>query len=73
MMPAPTTVHGIQLDRSELVDICRRYSVARLSVFGSALRDDFGDGSDIDFLVECEPDASVLWYRSQTGLAGHSE
>ena len=30
-----------------------------LAVFGSALRDDFGAGSDIDLLVDFEPDAEV--------------
>lgn len=39
-----------------IVDLCRRYNVARLHAFGSALRDDFRPGeSDIDLLVEFEP------------------
>jgi predicted nucleotidyltransferase len=38
-----------------LATICRRYRVRRLSAFGSVLRDDFTDGSDIDLLVEFEP------------------
>ncbi len=32
----------------------RRLGVRRLSLFGSALRDDLGEGSDLDFLVELE-------------------
>ena len=33
--------------------LCRKYGVARLDVFGSALRDDFRPGeSDIDLLVD---------------------
>jgi predicted nucleotidyltransferase len=39
--------------------LCRRYRVHELSVFGSVLRADFGPQSDIDFLVEFEPDAEV--------------
>lgn len=36
--------------------ICRKYRVARLFAFGSALRDDFRPGeSDVDLLVEFEP------------------
>jgi hypothetical protein len=31
--------------------------VRRLAIFGSALRDDFGPDSDLDLLVEFEPDA----------------
>ena len=42
----------------ELTEICRRYHVKRLDVFGSAAVGDFNpDTSDIDFLVEFdEPD-----------------
>lgn len=32
----------------------RHLGVRRLSLFGSALRDDLGEGSDLDFLVELE-------------------
>jgi hypothetical protein len=36
-----------------IVHACRRFGVARMYVFGSALRDDFTPGSsDIDLLVE---------------------
>jgi predicted nucleotidyltransferase len=39
-----------------LADICRRYGVARLEVFGSAARDDFDPArSDADFLVTFQP------------------
>jgi hypothetical protein len=31
---------------------CREHHIRRLSVFGSALRDDFGGDSDVDILVE---------------------
>ena len=38
-----------------LAAFCRRHYVRRLSLFGSALRDDFGPESDLDILVEFEP------------------
>lgn len=42
--------------RSELIDLCGRYGVRRLALFGSALRDDFDPGgSDLDLLVEFSP------------------
>lgn len=49
----------IQIDfsREELEAICRRRSVKRLALFGSVLRDDFGPDSDVDVLVEFDPDA----------------
>lgn len=40
--------------REVLEEICRRFGVRRLEVFGSALGEEFGDTSDLDFLVEFE-------------------
>lgn len=45
-----------------LAEFCKRWRVRELSLFGSALRDDFGPTSDVDLLAEFEPDAPVsLW------------
>src|SRR5690242_19872380 len=44
---------------AELAEICRKYRVRELMLFGSALRDDFHSSSDYDLLVEFEPDAKV--------------
>lgn len=38
-----------------LETLCKRHHITRLSVFGSALRDDFTPASDLDILVEFEP------------------
>src|SRR5439155_25780841 len=35
---------------------CRTWGVERVMLFGSALRDDFTSGSDIDLLLEFKPD-----------------
>jgi len=40
---------------SVLAEFCRRHGIGRLSLFGSALRDDFGPDSDVDVLVEFLP------------------
>ena len=46
-------IADIALHREELRDLCRRFHVRRLEVFGSAARGDFDPArSDIDFLVE---------------------
>jgi len=46
-----------ELLRNEtLAEFCRQWHIRRLSLFGSALRADFGPDSDIDLLVEFEPD-----------------
>jgi predicted nucleotidyltransferase len=39
--------------------ICRRYKVRELSVFGSANGPSFRPDSDLDLLVEFQPDAAV--------------
>jgi len=39
-----------------LEEFCRRHHIRKLALFGSVLRDDFGPDSDIDVLVEFEPD-----------------
>ncbi|MFH1112940.1 MAG: nucleotidyltransferase family protein [Pseudomonadota bacterium] len=37
-------------------EFCRKHHIRKLSVFGSYLREDFGSESDIDFLVEFDPE-----------------
>jgi predicted nucleotidyltransferase len=47
---------SIDEHRAGLADPCRRYRVHSLSLFGSAVRDDFDpERSDYDFLVDFEP------------------
>ena len=49
-------VDVLQDKREAIAELCARYGVARLDVFGSALRDDFRPGeSDVDLLVEFGP------------------
>ena len=46
----------VKVSRDALAAFCREHGITRLAVFGSALRDDFSSDSDIDLLVEFEPD-----------------
>ena len=46
----------IELPRGKIAEFCRRNHIRRLSLFGSVLRGDFRPDSDIDFLVEFDPD-----------------
>jgi len=50
---------NVQLDRSVLVEFCRRWRIRELSVFRSVLRDDFNPNSDLDFFVSFEPGAPL--------------
>ena len=45
--------------RTPLADFARRWRVASVELFGSAVRDDFGPGSDVDVLLT--PRADAAW------------
>jgi predicted nucleotidyltransferase len=47
----------VGVDEGRLASFCRRWEVAELALFGSALRADFGPESDVDFLVTFSPEA----------------
>ena len=49
----------IDIPKDKITDFCRRNHIRRLALFGSVLRDDFRPDSDIDILVEFEPDARI--------------
>ena len=53
--------HGIEIPLPAIAAFCRRHRIHRLALFGSILRDDFTPESDIDVLVEFEPDATPGW------------
>jgi len=46
---------SLALPRDKIAEFCRRNHVRRLSLFGSALREDFRPESDVDILVEFVP------------------
>jgi len=50
-----TTSSRIDLPTESLAAFCRRWNLARLEIFGSVLRDDFGEGSDVDLLYTPGP------------------
>ncbi len=49
----------IKSKREQLVDVCRKHRVRELSLFGSMARGDFSDQSDVDLLVEFDPEVEV--------------
>jgi len=53
----------------QLIELCHRYRVRRLALFGSALREDFNaQRSDLDFLVEFEPLPPGAYSNAYFGL-----
>ncbi len=49
----------LQKSKKRISEICRRYKIRELSLFGSQVRGDFTAKSDFDFLVEFEPEARI--------------
>ena len=49
--------HEIDIPDNRLTELCRKWKVKELSLFGSILRDDFSPSSDVDVLVSFEPTA----------------
>ncbi len=45
-----------RIPQKELEKFCKKHHIRKLSLFGSYLREDFSDDSDIDVLVEFDPD-----------------
>jgi hypothetical protein len=56
---AATGQTRLGLSPAEITTFCQRHHIRKLSLFGSALRDDFSSESDIDILVEFEPGQTV--------------
>lgn len=46
----------VEIQQEVIAEFCRRHHIRRLALFGSALHGDMGPKSDIDLLVEFEPD-----------------
>lgn len=55
--------HRIEIPKDRIAEFCKKHHIRRLALFGSILRDDFGPDSDIDVLVEFEPEERVGMIR----------
>jgi predicted nucleotidyltransferase len=53
----------INIPQDKIAEFCRRNHILKLSVFGSALREDFNAASDVDVLVELTPGARIGMIR----------
>jgi predicted nucleotidyltransferase len=48
--------HPLSVPKDRIASFCRERGIRRLAFFGSVLRPDFRPDSDVDVLVEFEPD-----------------
>ncbi|MBE2268543.1 MAG: nucleotidyltransferase domain-containing protein [Anaerolinea sp.] len=53
------TPTGFLIPEDKIAEFCEKHRIRKLALFGSVLRDDFDEDSDIDVLVEFEPDVNL--------------
>lgn len=59
----------IEKSRAAVAALCREHGVRKLEIFGSATREDFDpEGSDLDFLVELDPEGPLRVLDAYFGL-----
>ena len=65
-----TRLH-IKVPPGKLVEFCQCHHIRRLAFFGSVLRDDFRPDSDVDVLVEFDPDhiPGLAFFRMERELS----
>ncbi|MEK7399177.1 MAG: nucleotidyltransferase family protein [Candidatus Poribacteria bacterium] len=49
----------IRLNKDQIKQFCEKNHIKKFAYFGSVLRDDFKSDSDVDILVDLEPDALI--------------
>ena len=54
--------NGIFLNYDDVVSLCKKYNIIELSIFGSSIRDDFVQHSDVDILVSFENDSKITLF-----------
>ena len=63
------SANPLELRSASIAALCRRYSVVRLSLFGSAARGELTPASDLDFVIEFAPEKSP----TLAGLTGFKD
>jgi len=54
--------NGILLNYNDIVALCEKYGINELSIFGSSIRDDFNQNSDVDILVSFGKKAEITLF-----------
>lgn len=50
-----SSITNISIPSEKITQFCQHHHIQKLSLFGSVLRDDFSPESDLDILVEFDP------------------
>ena len=56
----------LNIQPSQLEEICQQWQIVEMSLFGSVLSDDFNTKSDIDILVSFAEDAKITFFDLDT-------
>lgn len=48
--------HDLEIPEEQISSFCNKHHIRKFALFGSILREDFGPQSDVDVLVEFDPD-----------------
>ena len=56
-----TLQSGLEIPTEKIAEICRRYGIQEMAVFGSAARNDMRPDSDVDIMVEFFPGVVHGW------------
>jgi predicted nucleotidyltransferase len=51
------------ITKEQIADFCEKNQIRKFAFYGSVLRDDFGPESDIDVLVELEPNHTIGLFK----------
>lgn len=65
-------VKNIEVPISQIKQLCQKYHINKFALFGSVLRDDFSPNSDIDVLVEFQPEYTpgfINFYQIQEEIS----
>jgi len=54
--------NGIFLNYINVLELCKKYYIIELSVFGSSIREDFNHDSDIDILVSFDKNSKITLF-----------
>jgi predicted nucleotidyltransferase len=54
--------NGVFLNYDDVIRLCKKYFIIELSVFGSSIRDDFTQYSDVDILVSFEKNSKITLF-----------
>ena len=56
-----TLAPGLPVSPDQIREICQRYHIRELGLFGSAARGEMRPDSDVDILVAFDPEANIGW------------